>query len=150
MTQINLQTLSPLMYEIEAWANQNYPEEACGVVVEKDGLLEVMCRDNLQNELHARDPGSYPRDARTAYNLDPIVLCQVEASGGSVRVVFHSHPDRGAYFSDEDVLCALGGDPDGTPVLPGVDYLVLSSRANGVDDAKLFVWDDSNRKFEEQ
>ena len=32
-----------------------------------------------------------------------------EEGGGVVRGFFHSHPDRGAYFSDEDLADALGG-----------------------------------------
>lgn len=137
------------MAEMETWANAGYPDEACGIVVEKNGGLEVMCLENLQNKLHALDPDLYNRDARTAYNFNPLVLHQVEEAGGRIRVVFHSHPDRGAYFSGEDVLSALGGDPDGEPVLPGVDYLVLSTRADGVDDTKLFVWDPLSRTFKE-
>ena len=149
MQRISLGTLAPFMGEVAAWANSAYPDEACGVIIEKDGRLSVLCLEKLQNKLHQRDPEMYPRDARTAYNFNPLVLYQAEEDGAQVRVVFHSHPDRGAYFSDEDVLSALGGDPDGDPVLPGVDYLVLSARVAGVDDAKLFVWCADQRTFQE-
>ena len=138
------------MPEMSEWSMKGYPDEACGVVVEQDGVLSATCCENLQNKLHERFPERFTRNARTAYNMDPRVFYEIEEAGGTVRAIFHSHPERGAYFSDEDVLAALGGDPDGEPVLPGVDYLVLSARKEGVDDAKLFSWNMKKRQFEEQ
>jgi proteasome lid subunit RPN8/RPN11 len=139
----------PLMDEMNAWCMRGYPNEACGLVVETAGSLSVLCLENLQDRLHALDPERYPRTAATAYNLDPRAFQRVEDAGGVVRAIFHSHPDRGAYFSDEDILSALGGDPDGDPILTGVDYLVISARSDGCDDAKLYTWTITSRSFEE-
>lgn len=147
---LTLAALESLMPEMVDWAMQGYPKEACGLILERDGALDVLCCENLQDKLHAMDSERYPRTAETAYNLDPMVLYRASEDGAAVRGIFHSHPDRGAYFSDEDVLSALGGDPEGEPILPGVDYLVLSARADGVDDAKLFVWDEAERRFVER
>ena len=148
--KLTLEQLQPLMSEMCQWAVESHPKEACGLIVERNGALEAMRCENLQDALNRRDPGRYPRTARTAYHLDGLALMRAEESGGVVRGVFHSHPDRGAYFSDEDVLGALGGDPDGTPVLPGVDYLVLAARAAGVDDARLYSWAPEARTFREK
>ncbi len=137
------------MEEMRAWAMQGYPDEACGLIVEREGALAVECCENLQNQLHAVDPVRFERTAATAYNLDPMAVFRASESGAVIRGVFHSHPDRGAYFSEEDALSARGGDPDGDPILPGVDYLVLSARRSGIDDHKLFVWNASSRGFEE-
>lgn len=150
MGSLTLEQLAPLMELMCEWSMKGYPDEACGVVIGKDNILTVRCCENLQNKLHERFPERFTRDARTAYNLDPRVFYEVEESGGVVRAIFHSHPERGAYFSDEDVLSALGGDPNGEPVFPGVDYLVLSARESGVDDVKLFAWDSETKQFEEQ
>ena len=149
MSRLSLEQLQPLMKEMNDWCMAGYPNEACGLIVETDGVLSVLCLPNLQDRLHTLDPERYPRTASTAYNLDPRAFMKVEAAGGSVRAIFHSHPDRGAYFSDEDVLSALGGDPTGEPILPGVDYLVISARASGCDDAKLFSWSSGLGAFEE-
>jgi proteasome lid subunit RPN8/RPN11 len=137
------------MEAMTEWVMAAYPNEGCGLLVERQSTLEVVCCENMQDELHQLDPTQYPRTAQTAYHVDPRVLCDVEDSGGHVRVIFHSHPDRGAYFSDEDSLSALGGDVDGLPILPGVDYLVLSARHDGVDDRKLFHWESEERVYEE-
>ena len=51
--------------EIYAHARAGYPEEVCGLVIAGD---EARRCDNRQNALHAEDPKSFPRDARTAYN----------------------------------------------------------------------------------
>ena len=146
---LTLQEMEPLMEAMAEWVMAAYPNEGCGVVVERQNMLEVVCCENMQDKLHQLDPARYSRTAQTAYNLDPRVLLDVEDSGGRVRAIFHSHPDRGAYFSDEDSLSALGGHVDGQPILPGVDYLVLSARHDGVEDTKLFHWEPGERVFME-
>ncbi len=146
---LTLGALDSLMPTMSDWAMRGYPEEACGLIVEHRGALEAVCCENQQNRLHALDPVTYPRSANTAYSIDPLELVRAEGAGKALCGIFHSHPDRGAYFSEEDTLSALGGDPDGDPVLPGVAYLVLSARATGVDDARLFAWNAAARAFEE-
>ena len=51
-----------------------------------------------------------------------------------VQVIYHSHVDVGAYFSEEDSRAATR---DGEPIFP-VDYLVIDCAADGVRGAKLF------------
>jgi proteasome lid subunit RPN8/RPN11 len=110
-----------------------YPEECCGLIF-VDGTVHRAC--NIQNELHAQDPAAYPRDASRGYTLSLADTYLLDASLSSdlpVRIIYHSHPDVGAYFSDEDKRKALFA---GEPVYP-VGYLVLdiSPTARG---AKLF------------
>ena len=69
-----------------------------------------------------------------------------EANGRPVKVLYHSHLDVGAYFSETDAQAAtMGGDA------PTYDlaYLVTSVREGKVDDRKLFVWDPVARGFVE-
>ena len=59
---------------IRSQAEAEYPAECCGVVLARPGpdaaqRLLLPCR-NAQDELHARDPVRFPRDARTAYYID--------------------------------------------------------------------------------
>jgi len=147
MSALTLERLQPLIPEMIQWVNAGYPNEACGMILEKAGALSVLCCENLQDRLHRLDSERYPRTAATAYSLEPLLLYQATQNGAEVRAIFHSHPERGAYLSDEDVLGALGGDPSGEPLLPGTDYIVLSARMDGVDDVKLFSWDPAVRQF---
>lgn len=116
-----------------------YPNEGCGVFVAgPDGTLHARPMANVIDKYHARDPVRFPRTARTAYMFDPREQMDV-FERERVVCVFHSHADVGAYFSDEDQRLAL---MDGQPLLPGVDYLVISIRARA-DDLALFSWDGS-------
>jgi adenylyltransferase/sulfurtransferase len=123
-----------LLDDIYAHAREGYPEEVCGFVL--DG--EVRRCENRQNALHAEDPEHFPRDARTAYNLGAKDLFFLDRSlrpgGQPVRIIYHSHVDHGAYFSDEDVRAAA---PDGELLYP-VDYLVVDATRDGVRGAKRF------------
>jgi proteasome lid subunit RPN8/RPN11 len=122
---------------IYAHAREGYPDEVCGYILADD---QVRRCENRQNALHAEDPKSFPRDARTAYNLgakDLFFLDKSQRSERPVRVIYHSHIDVGAYFSDEDARAAA---PDGELLYP-VDYLVVDVRADGVRGAKLFHFD---------
>ena len=119
---------------IYAHAREGYPEEVCGFIV---GADEARRCENRQNALHAEDPATFPRDARTAYNLGPkdlFFLDRSQKSDRPVRVIYHSHVDVGAYFSAEDERAATA---DGELLYP-VDYLVVDVRRDGVRGAKLF------------
>jgi adenylyltransferase/sulfurtransferase len=125
-------------------ARARYPEEACGLLFGPrteprcDGVR--VC-ENQQNRLHALDPETYPRDARTAYNLAPrdVLFLQrsLEDKGAEarpVKVIYHSHVEVGAYFSEEDRRAATF---EGELVYP-VDYLVIDCKRDGVHGARLF------------
>lgn len=144
-----MQSLAPLLPEMAELAIKAWPEEACGLVLEKRGTLRLLACVNEQNALHRRDPLRHPRDARTAYSLDPRQVVAAESDGFVLKAVFHSHPDRGAYFSEEDVAAALGGPAGGQPVLPGVDYIVVASRRGRVEETRLYRWAPAERRFEE-
>jgi proteasome lid subunit RPN8/RPN11 len=106
----------------------------------------LRCR-NAQNELHARDPQRHPRDARTAYYIDPKDLLRIgdlERQGFGVSVIYHSHVDAGAYFSETDRRQALVG---GEPAYPGAVYLVTSVRDGAVAAVAAFRWDADRRDF---
>src|SRR6185436_12749465 len=86
-------------------------------------------------------PETYPRDARTAYNLAPRDVLALERSLSGerpVKVIYHSHVDVGAYFSAEDVRAATF---EGEPLYP-VDYLVIDAGAAGARGARLYRFQD--------
>ena len=132
---------------IQAQAVAEYPAESCGVVVARAGERKLMPCRNVQDELHARDPARYPRDARTAYYIDPADLLRIgrlEGEGFSVTVIYHSHIDAGAYFSETDRRNAMLGDE---PSYPQATYVVTSVVAGRVDAMAAFRWEPTQRDF---
>ena len=129
-------------------------EESCGLLLgpEADPLLvdEIVPMENRANKLHALDPETYPRTGRMYFDIDPMKFERAvragESNGRPVKVLYHSHLDVGAYFSETDAAAAtMGGDAPAYDVA----YLVTSVRGGVVDDRKLYVWDDASRKFAE-
>lgn len=132
---------------IEAQAVAEYPAESCGVILTRAGERKLLPCRNIQNELHARDPERYPRDARTAYYIDPADLLRIgrlEGEGFTVTVIYHSHIDAGAYFSETDRRNAMLGDE---PSYPQTTYVVTSVLEGRVDAMAAFRWDAGSRDF---
>ena len=131
-------------------AEVEFPGETCGFGFLRGRDLLVVPMENIQNRLHAEDPVTHPRDARTAYYFDPLEMQRVqarhEAWGEPLRVIYHSHPEHDAYFSETDSAAA---SPFGEPLFPGVVYLVFSVRGGKVVDLKAFDWSDAAGKFVE-
>jgi proteasome lid subunit RPN8/RPN11 len=132
---------------VRAQAVEEYPFESCGVVLTRGDERRLLRCRNAQNELHARDPARYPRDARTAYYIDPKDLLRIgdlERQGFGVAVIYHSHVDAGAYFSDTDRRQAVVGSE---PAYPGAVYVVTSVLQGTVDAVAAFRWDAGARDF---
>ena len=133
-----------ILWQVYAHAAEGYPEEVCGLLLgPRDGVAvdEARSCQNVQNQLHAEDPKAFPRNARTAYNLgaeDLFFVARSLRGSHPVKIIYHSHVDVGAYFSDEDRRAALAGGDE--PAYP-VDYLVVEVRRDGVCGARLFGWD---------
>ena len=141
-----------MLRQINDHAEAVYPEECCGVVfahlAAPDTLTRVRRCRNAQGDFHALDPQAFPRTARTAYFIDPPDLLAIEKEtrdrGEFVRVVYHSHPDAEAYFSEEDQRRARS---HGEPVFPGVQYLVISVKLKKAEQIRMFEWDTKSRTF---
>jgi proteasome lid subunit RPN8/RPN11 len=128
-------------------AIEEYPYESCGVIVTRGAERRLVRCRNAQNDLHAKDPVRHPRDARTAYYIDPPDLLRIgrlEGEGFAVAVIYHSHVDAGAYFSDTDKRQALIG---GEPAYPDAAYLVTSVARGRVESVIGFRWDAARRDF---
>jgi proteasome lid subunit RPN8/RPN11 len=132
---------------IRRQAEEEYPRESCGVIVARGGERQLLRCRNIQDELHARDPVRHPRDARTAYYIDPRDLLRIgdfERRGFSVTVIYHSHVDAGAYFSETDRRQALIGDE---PTYPDATYVVTSVVEGKVAATAAFRWHPERRDF---
>ena len=149
--------MSPLdkeqLDEIHLHAVEEYPYECCGIVVgnQDHNQDNVVYRcENIQNKLHEKDPENFTRDARTAYNISALelqkLLIEASSKGRVFKVLYHSHPEHDAYFSEEDTRMALF---DGeTPIYPGTQYLVVSVYGEKVRDQALFGWNPGTKTFE--
>jgi proteasome lid subunit RPN8/RPN11 len=140
----------PSFAAIQAHARETYPDECCGMIVERDGRDEVVPVTNIQNELHLRDPEQFPRTAAIAYTMGaeaaPILLA-AERGELRLRAIYHSHPEHEAYFSEEDRRQALGGWDE--PNYPHAAQIVMSVRQREVRATKAFVWDPAMREYVE-
>jgi proteasome lid subunit RPN8/RPN11 len=136
-------------------------EESCGLLAgpaAKPLVVDtVVPMENRANKLHKLDPETYSRTGRMYFDIDPMKFdreMKTRAQAGApAKILYHSHLDVGAYFSETDATAAtMGGDAPAYPLA----YLVTSVRKpaeeNGepiVDDAKLFIWDAASKKFAE-
>lgn len=130
MNSLPQRTLEQIFHHGE----ETYPYECCGLVL-ADGT--VRRATNIQNELHSADPARYTRDASRGYTFSPTDLIAMEKSlelECPAQIIYHSHPDVGAYFSDEDRSKALFC---GTPIYP-VSYLVVDVKCGQAMGASLF------------
>ncbi len=127
-------------------------EESCGFLVgpRSEPLLvdAAVPMENRANKLHALDPVTYPRTGRMYFDINPMKfereIREREALGRPVKILYHSHLDVGAYFSETDASAATMGGSE-----PAYDlaYLVTSVRGGTVDDHRLFVWDPATSSF---
>ncbi|MBV8135955.1 MAG: M67 family metallopeptidase [Deltaproteobacteria bacterium] len=137
---------------IVAHAEREFPHECCGFIIGNDSSEEVRPIANIQDRKHAEDPAAFPRDARTAFLMEPkehlAVLNEIDRRQLALRIVYHSHPDHEAYFSETDRAQACSFDPS-EPDYPDTAYVVLSIRAARFVRAAAFVWDPTAREFVE-
>jgi proteasome lid subunit RPN8/RPN11 len=151
----NLVIARRLLQDVDEEARRAYvrDEESCGFLVgpaadprRLDGIVPMV---NRANALHRLDPAAYPRTGRTYFDIDSMkfesAIRRGEADGRPVKVLYHSHLDVGAYFSETDAEVAKMGQ--GEPPWD-LAYLVTSVRKGEVDDRKLFVWDPPTRSFQ--
>jgi proteasome lid subunit RPN8/RPN11 len=113
--------------------------EVCGFVISRGGALLVVPVPNVADRYHAADPARFPRTSRDSYLMDPKEQLrlhrELEASGGEIVAVWHSHVEVGAYFSEKDRADAV---VDGVQAVPGAEYLVLGVRGGRVTEVKRF------------
>jgi [CysO sulfur-carrier protein]-S-L-cysteine hydrolase len=127
---------------IAALCEADATREVCGFVVRRGTELEVVQVANVADRYHGADPERFPRTSRDSYLMDPKgqlrLQREIEAWGGEIVAVWHSHVEVGAYFSEKDRADAV---VDGVQAVPGAEYLVLGVRGGRVTEAKRFRWD---------
>ncbi|MGX7827232.1 EamA family transporter [Actinokineospora sp. 24-640] len=125
-------------------ATAAHPAEACGFIRES-GVTECA---NVIDQLSAGRPEDFTRTVHTGYafgGADLRTLAESFDGEDPVRVIYHSHPDVGAYFSDEDHRHAVF---EGMPVYP-VRHLVIDATADGARGARLFDFSETAGRYVE-
>ena len=129
-------------------AKSEFPDECCGAVLCDDSQEYLLKCRNIQNQLHQEDPETYPRDARTSYVIHPDDLIAIHKAISTqerqLKVLYHSHPNHDAYFSEKDKADATVWDE---PMFPGTLYLVISVYDTEIRAVKAFAWDETARDF---
>lgn len=139
------------LVEIYAHARREYPKECCGIVFgpkETDQANRAQICRNIADDLHAEDPVMFSRDAHTAYNFDASDIFKLQKSlrgNEPAKLIYHSHANVGAYFSDTDQAAAKMGDEPAHPV----EYLVVDVQAAEVKGSVQFAWDNEQKLYVE-
>ena len=133
---------------IERQAVAEYPNECCGVILVRGAERRHLPCRNVQDQMHARDPVTFPRTARNAYYMDPLDALRLNRlvdEGFAFAVIYHSHPNAGAYFSETDRSQAL---IKGEPAYPGAVYVVVSVVGRAAKAFAAYRWNAERRVFE--
>lgn len=128
---------------VDEHAIAEYPNESCGFLTgpASSALFvdKAVRAVNLADKYHKADPETFPRTAREYYTIDARVIQRTfdegERAGQPVKLIYHSHCDCGAYFSQTDQDAAA---PDGQLAYP-VAWLVTSVVDGVVKDRKVFT-----------
>ena len=128
-----------------------YPHEGCGFVFrDPDGALVHLPTENRAQLLHEKDPERYPRGGSDWFEPNMKPWFQAVRAGSTPAVIYHSHPEVGAYFSQGDYDSAVQTTEDGAVVErhPGVLHLVVSVRSGRADGSVLFRFNTDTATFD--
>jgi glutamate-1-semialdehyde 2,1-aminomutase len=137
--------------QIRGQAAREYPNECCGVILVRGNERRLMPCRNIQDAKHAENPVAFPRTGRHAYYMDPHDILAFERQidqGFELGVIYHSHPDAGAYFSETDKAQALSTGIDRQPGFPNTIQLVVSVVAGAPAAVAAYRWSRATQTFE--
>lgn len=138
-----LRIRASVLQEIESHARECYPSESCGFLLgpadDPDLVDEARREENMADKLHRLDPEKFPRTSKTYFAIDDLRASRAfdegNENGRPVKVIYHSHCDAGAYFSQEDTDTF---SRHGQLYWP-VGFVVVSVVDGEVQDRKLWI-----------
>ena len=139
--------------EIQAHALACYPSESCGFVsgprAEPTSLTASVREDNEADKYHKLDPETFPRTSKTYFKINELRAARAfeagEASDTPIKVIYHSHCDAGAYFSEEDAATFA---TDNTLMWPCA-FIVVSVMDGKLAETRLWVHTPGTNDFQE-
>ena len=149
----NLTIDAAVMAELEAHALSSYPSECCGFVsgpaAEPAELTASVRELNEADKYHKLDPATFPRTSRTYFKINELRAAKAfdagEKSGQPIKVIYHSHCDAGAYFSQEDAATFAS---DKLLMWPCA-FIVVSVQDGQIAEKKLWVHVPGSNDFRE-
>lgn len=134
---------SKVLKQVEAHAVECYPSESCGFLhgpaddwQRVDGITREV---NEADKYHKLDPERFPRTSEMYFKINELRASRAfdegQAAGRPIKVIYHSHCDAGAYFSEEDAATFAS---DAQLMWPCA-FLVVSVVDGVVKDRKLWV-----------
>jgi proteasome lid subunit RPN8/RPN11 len=140
-----------LLDEVFREARRSFPAECCGWL---SGPASGTGVDELRRCTNAQEEGEHPtavgRSAESAYVIaaqDLLALSRSLDGDRPARIIYHSHPNGRAYFSETDRAVATSPWGDG-PAYP-VQQLVVGIDEHQVTEAALFAWSEAVAGFVE-
>ncbi len=131
---------------------KTYPEEACGLIsgpAYGDRLETVHQMQNLMSKCHELNPKQFLRTNLNGFMIDPKEQIELEErlqqESHRTKIIYHSHPNKGAYFSETDKAIVL---LDGEPVYSGIHYLVCGIKDGKPNGAILAVFNPKTKDFD--
>lgn len=140
---------------IFADSQRRYPQESCGAILadraDHRSRRRAVALGNIQNEMKKIDPENFKRSADTGYYIDPDELIKLFESARAQNLeliaFYHSHPDHGAYWSEEDNRSALWPGTN-TASYPDARQIVVSVIDGRAREAAAFGWNSQRGRFE--
>ncbi len=138
--------------DIERHAAQDYPSECCGFIfgpAQDWALLDAAQREeNEADKYHRLDPKRFPRTSEMYFKINELRAARTFEDAARaerpVKVIYHSHCDAGAYFSEEDAATFASDHQLMWPCA----FLVVSVMKGNVVDRKLWVHTPGTNEFE--
>lgn len=123
------------LQQIHAHLETGYPNEACGVLLGKDGVVtEAAAAENTRYD-----------SAHNRYLIHPLVFRDIELEadrrGVQVLGIYHSHPDVPARPSQFDLDNATW---------PGVSYLIVSVVKGKAVESNSWLLREDRSQFDEE
>ena len=142
-----------MLEAVEAHALECYPSESCGFLLgpaaDVSVLDEAQRAENEADKYHRLDPETFPRTSKTYFKINELKAARAfdagDAAGRPIKVIYHSHCDAGAYFSEEDAATFAS---EGQLMWPCA-FLVVSVVGGEVKDRKLWVHTPGTNDFAE-
>jgi proteasome lid subunit RPN8/RPN11 len=132
-------------------ARETFPDECCGWLT---GEKDSNTAGGVRPAINAYEPETHPtaknRSAQTAFVIsdgDLLDLNRTLDDDVRPRIIYHSHPNGRAYFSETDRTNASDPWGDG-PAYP-VHQIVVGIDGDRVVEARQFAWDVDADEFVE-
>ncbi|MFL2665623.1 MAG: Mov34/MPN/PAD-1 family protein [Dehalococcoidia bacterium] len=140
---------SETINEIYIHARNEFPSECCGWILgEKNSNLASIVRQAKNQYSPTNHPSKPDRSSETAYVISGKDLIELNESFEKnivPKIIYHSHPNGKAYFSETDINNAMS--PWGSEPSYPVQQIVIGINEKEIVQAKQFAWDYTSKKF---